>query len=360
MWRERLFRTRTGSRESRPGTRRANATASVLSEADELVRAGRVRDAVDRLAGANRARRDPAIEIRALQLRQDAASSIDPCLGRSPWPPVYDDPFPDAVGFLPEVHVTDLSAEVMGGAVAHHGGLIVRNLLEAEDARHIIEGIHRAEAQRDRIDDDVPDDEGSSWYHAYPQSHGPNTRAMVQNRGGIWMADSPANTALILDLLMSRGVIDAVARHLGERPCFSLQKSTLRHLQPVFALAGWHQDGAFLGSDVRTMNVWTALSPCGGDRPTPGLELVPKRLHEILSTEGGIVPNSIAPTVLDQVLADTPSVRPEFEPGDGLIFDERFLHSTYLHENMTEVRYALECWLFAPSHRPPEYLPFLV
>jgi hypothetical protein len=60
------------------------------------------------------------------------------------------------------------------------------------------------------------------------------------------------------------------------------------------------------------------------------------------------------------VAADAPPVRPEFEPGDGLMFDEHFLHQTYLHEHMTEARYALECWLFAPSHRSPDYLPFLV
>jgi hypothetical protein len=348
------------SREGRAGAGRARATTSTLSAADELVRVGRVRDAIDRLADANRARRDPAIEIRLLQLRQDAVCSLDRSSARSPWPPVYDDPFPETVGCLPEVHVADLNAEVLGGAVAHHGGLIVRNLLELEDARRIIDGIHRAEAQRHRIDDDVPEDEGASWYTPYPASHGVSTRGRVQRRGGIWMADSPANTALVLDLLVSRGVIGAVARHLGERPCFSLQKSTLRRLPPVFSLTGWHQDGAFLGSDVRTMNVWTALSPCGGDRPTPGLELVPKRLSEILSTEGGMGPISIAPALLDLVAADAPPVRPEFEPGDGLMFDERFLHQTYLHENMTDDRYALECWLFAPSHSSPDYLPFLV
>ncbi len=128
----------------------------------------------------------------------------------------------------------------------------------------------------------------------------------------------------------------------------------------MFRLSGWHQDGAFLGSDVRTMNVWVALSPCGGDRPTPGLEVVPKRLPEILSIEGGMGPISIAPALLEQVAADAPPVRPEFEPGDGIMFDERFLHRTYLHENMSEDRYALECWLFAPSHPSPDYLPFLV
>ena len=62
----------------------------------------------------------------------------------------------------------------------------------------------------------------------------------------------------------------------------------------------------------------------------------------------------------ETIAGDADPVRPEFEPGDGLLFDERFLHRTYLHEHMTEGRYALECWLFAPSHPSPDYLPFLV
>ncbi len=69
----------------------------------------------------------------------------------------------------------------MGGAVAHHGGLIVRNLLAPGDAQHVLDGIHRAEAQHDRVDDDAPDDEGGSWYQPYPESHGDNLRARVQS-----------------------------------------------------------------------------------------------------------------------------------------------------------------------------------
>ena len=167
------------------------------------------------------------------------------------------------------------------------------------------------------------------------------------------MADSPANAALVLDLLVARGVIGAVTDHLGERPCFSLQKSTLRHLRAEPGFGGWHQDGAFLGDDVRTMNVWAALTPCGGDLPTPGLELVPRRFDEILSTDGGMVAHSVDPDLIAQLAGETPTVRPEFGVGDGLMFDEKLLHSTYLPAHMTDDRYALECWLFAPSHRSP-------
>jgi hypothetical protein len=335
----------------------AGAAAAVLLEAEQLLRDGRVVDALDRLAAANRERRDRAIEIRMLDLRHRAASSLPTGPGRAPWPPAYDDPFPDVVGRVPEVGCADLSAEVMGGAVAHHGALLVRGMLDAEQTARGFDAVRRTEAQRDRTDDDPNDD---SWYRPFPAGPAGEVRPRVRRDGGTWLADSPAATAVLLDLLTSSGVISAVADHLGERPLFSLQKSTLRHSLPINNFTGWHQDGSFLGPDVRTMNVWVALTRCGSDRPTPGLEVVPRRVEEILPTEGGLGRIAIDATLVEKVAADTPPVRPAFEPGDGLLFDQRFLHRTYLHADMTEARYAVECWLFAPSHASTDYVPFLV
>ncbi len=144
-----LFQRGLG-RDRRPEPGDTDTTAAALSEADELARAGRLRDAIDRLVEANHAHRDPAVEIRTLRLREAAAEAIGPGPGRRPWPPVYADPFPDVHGALPEIEIDALTAEVLGGAVAHHGALIVRNLLRPDDARRIIDGIHRAEAQRER------------------------------------------------------------------------------------------------------------------------------------------------------------------------------------------------------------------
>jgi hypothetical protein len=338
--------------------------ATARSDADELVRQGRIVDAVDLLAAANRKHRDPASEICLVELRRAAAQSIESVLassleagaGRSPWPVEYADPFPGVRGRLPEIDAGALSADVMGGAVAHHGGLIVRGIMDTAQVEGVVAGMHRAEAQREQAATGV---ENESWYRPFPAVGGAQARARVAREGGIWLADTPANAAAVLDVLSASGVVAAIAGHLGERPFFSLQKSTLRHSLPIVNFTGWHQDGSFLGPEIRTMNVWTALSRCGGDRPTPGLEIVPKRIPEVLSTEGGWGPISVAPALVDEVSADAPPIRPEFEPGDGLVFDERFLHRTFLHEHMTEDRYAVECWMFAPSHASPDYLSFL-
>ena len=62
---------------------------------------------------------------------------------------------------------------------------------------------------------------------------------------------------------------------MGERPALSVKKSTLRRV-PVDTQTDWHQDGAFIGEDIRTCNGWIALTDCGGD--PPGVELVPPRV----------------------------------------------------------------------------------
>jgi hypothetical protein len=343
-----------------PGTTdaEANARRDQLSAVQRLVEQGKLTEAVDLLARINRSAPDPATQIALVDLRARAAADCTAGSGRSPWPPDYADPFPDTVGEIPEIAAVDLTTSVLGGAVAHHGALIVRHILDDRQAARTIAAIDRVQAVRDLVTADRSD---QSWYRPFPApADATKARGMVAQQGGTWLADSPASVAMVLDQLTSAGVVDAIAGHFGERPCISLQKSTLRRSRPINKLTAWHQDGSFLGTKVRTINTWVALSSCGADQPTPGLEVVPKRVESILPTEGGLGPSSISDEVVNEVAADAPVIRPEFGPGDGMVFDERFVHRTYLNGDMTRDRYALECWFFAPSHDPDHYLPLLV
>jgi hypothetical protein len=64
-----------------------------LAEVDRLVGDGRLVEAVDLLAAANRREPDPALATRLGDLRHQAACSLDPGPGRSPWPPAFDEHF---------------------------------------------------------------------------------------------------------------------------------------------------------------------------------------------------------------------------------------------------------------------------
>jgi hypothetical protein len=156
--------------------------------------------------------------------------------------------------------------------------------------------------------------------------------------------------------LFERAVVRRLAsRYLGERPVLSVNKFTLRRVEPAPGRA-WHQDGAFLG-DVRALNAWLSLSHCGDD--APGLEIVPRRIERVLPTgwEGTWFSWSVSQSAADEAAADVPIVRPIFEPGDALLFDELFLHTTAGEPEMPNTRYAVETWFFRPSAFPADYVP---
>lgn len=325
-------------------------------------RAGTDTDTVaelDALAAANRA--EPTLERmqQLVALRHRAAADLV-STPRSPWPPPYDDPFPDVAGSVPEVDADGFDGDLMGAAIAHHGSLIVRGFFDDEQIERTRHSILRA---TDALHGDA-DAAADGWYRptlGRDQSQWA-LRKMVAESNGVWLADSPRATAQVLDDLADAGGIAAVARHLGERPVFSLQKSTLRRARPVVRYTGWHQDGSFLGDGTRALNIWIAGTACGGDRPAPGLEVVPARIEELIDAgddQGGRAAiDGYAVHYVAKTLG-APVVRPEFDPGDALFFDERMAHRTYLAEHMTEERLAVECWFFSPAHPNSEYLSLL-
>ena len=87
--------------------------------------------------------------------------------------------------------------------------------------------------------------------------------------------------------------------------------------------------------------------------------MIPRRLDGIVptGTEGAIFDWSVSPAVAEETAGEDGVVRPIFEPGDVLLFDELCLHTTALEPSMTETRYAVESWFFGPSAFPGAYVP---
>jgi ectoine hydroxylase-related dioxygenase (phytanoyl-CoA dioxygenase family) len=183
------------------------------------------------------------------------------------------------------------------------------------------------------------------------------SRKFVVNGGGVLAADSPLAVLDICHLLAQCDVRAALTGYLGERPALSAKKTTLRRVPPDTG-SDWHQDGAFLGRGVRSVNVWLSLSHCGVD--APGLDIVPTRLDLVeTGTEGAIFDWSVGRPVVERAAGDSGISRPVFAPGDALLFDDRLLHSTATDPSMTQDRYALESWFFAPSSYPVDQVPVL-
>ena len=312
---------------------------------------------IEELTRANRDQRDPETERRLMELRHLVGIRQ---LGENGGAPSFPEPaldrLPDRNGDLPGVSPEELTPELARAGILRDGCLLIRGLLDPDEARALAREIDVAFDARDAV---MGGGAGSPGYYdefvpdaRFQESLG---RDWVEGGGGLWAADSPHVMFRMLDAFERAGLRSVIWDYFGEPPSISVQKCTLRRVDPD-AGAGWHQDGAFLG-DVRALNVWLSLSRCGDE--APGMDILPRRLDHIVSTgtEGAWFDWSVSPQVVEETAGETGVLRPIFEPGDVLLFDELFLHSTAAEPEMPNSRWAIESWFFGSSAFPAQYAP---
>lgn len=338
--------------------RDASAVDGLLAEADRLAGAGHGLQAIELLTEANRPRRDAALEQRLVGLRHEVFATLP----RRPPAEAHVEVEPEEPpGPLAPTKPDDLTVDALRRGLAQHGCVLVRGLIPPERADALARGIDRALDAYDACADQPRGTSAPPWYVPFDADTGKyrvgGRRGWVRASGALWTADSPRMLFELLDLVDASGIGALVERYFGERPALSANKCTLRRV-PVDASTNWHQDGAFLGRDVRTLNLWLALSPCGAD--APGLDIVPRRFDDILptGTDGALFDWSVSPTLVEQAAGGPDAiVHPEFEPGDALLFDHLFVHRTSVGPGMTRERWAMETWFFAPATYPDGQIP---
>ena len=316
---------------------------------------------IEELTGSNRDGRDAESEVRLVNLRHAAGVQLlddDGTDARFP-EPSFDrlrNRNGELIGITPE----ELTPEALRAGILRDGCLLVRGVLSRDEAGHLIEQINSAFDARAELRAGRPADAG--YYREFPLEPGfageEGGREWTAAGGGLWVADSPHLTFEMLECFDRAGLTGVITDYLGERPLISVQKCTLRKVNPD-AGHGWHQDGAFLG-EVRALNVWLALSRCGDE--SPGMDIVPKRLDHIVptGTEGAVFEWSVSPEMAKEEAGEAGVLRPIFEPGDVLLFDELFLHSTAADPRMKKSRMAIESWFFGASASPGQYAPLAV
>lgn len=340
---------------------RSDEVPSLLQRSKQLAAAGEFRLAIDELTAANRRLHDPAIEKRLVQLRHQAFASLEIGPGREDWPPDYPDAFPDVSGRPPEITLAELDHEVLGGALQHHGCLHVRGLIREPRLSQLLEDTKRAFAVLDEREDEGWPTDKAPWFFPFKPGEGYAIgygRKWTFAGGGVWTVDSPRALFDLIEAFEEIGLGQVLTDYLGERPAISVKKSTLRRV-PIDIGTDWHQDGAFLGEGIRTVNVWVSLTDCGVD--SPGLDIVPRRIGEVVETgsHGAQFDWSVGPGMVEQVAQGVDVIRPPFEAGDALLFDEVFLHRTGVAPGMVRPRYAIETWFFAPSRYPEAQIPIV-
>ena len=300
-----------------------------------------------------------AEQRRLLALRHVAGMRALATDGPMPAFPEPDSARLPEVGSLPEFQAGELTPGLVRAAILRDGFILVRGLVDRVDALRFADLIDTAFAERERML--VGGEPAAGYYEEFvpatPEYEGPLVaiRPWIRDGGGVLAVDSPMLCAEMVKLLDRAGVTRLAAGYLGERPLISLQKTTLRKAEPHVSGA-WHQDGSFMG-EVRALNLWLSLSRCGDE--SPGLDLVPRRLDHLVrhGTEEAVISIQVSQRMAEQAAAGRELVRPLFEPGDALFFDELFLHKTGSDPSMPKPRYAIENWFFGASAFPPEYAP---
>jgi len=341
-----------------PAKRPPERPIEALALARELEANGRFADAIELLTETNQRRRNAKVERELVLLRHRAFAAVPRRPGHDRWPPEVDDMFgPDVI--VPEVLGSELTASHVRSALVNHGFLVVRDLVPPARVDQLKDDIDHALVAAKAHVDGASTADTAPWWVPFKPTEGYSVgggRQWIWEQGSVWAVDSPRSLFDLVETFREIGLDGTIASYLGETPALSVKKCTLRRV-PADTGTNWHQDGAFLGQGIRTLNVWIALSACGDD--SPSLDIVPKRMEGIVQTgtDGALFDWSVGEGAVERVRGDLSIVRPRFEAGDAMLFDELFLHRTGVSEGMDRDRYTIESWFFAPSSYPDEQIP---
>jgi len=311
---------------------------------------------IEALTRANRRKRNPKREQRLIGLRLDALAELDSSPDLASWPPVVPDLFPDS-GWPPEVSADELTLEALRSGIFRHGCLLVRGLVDRSNVDQLVQDVDRAFAGYRGYVRGEPASKTTPWYVPLGPHISDNERIWCHDGGGVLAVESPRGLFDVVETFEASGLGPLITRFLGGRPALLARKWHLRRI-PAGIDADWHQDGSFMGKDIRTINVWLALSTCGQGNDAPGLDIVARRLDQLVDTgtDGARLDWSVGPGMAERV-AQGRIVTPTFEPGDALLFDHLLLHRTDQRPGTVRDRYAIEAWFAAPSNYPPEQIP---
>ena len=266
---------------------------------------------------------------------------------------------------IPEVQAEAFNADILRRAIAEHGALIVRNFFDQTSMETLI---HCANQVIDNCEDPKAENNLKSSTYFNPPGNlrtvmpnkdrelG-NTRNFHRESGSAMCIEAPSVAESLLRMYEEYGLKDILSDYLGEKPCLSVKKWVLRRSKLPVAEAGWHQDGAFMGSNINSVNMWIPLNECGGDTGAPGMDLVPLRLNDIASAEGAQFDWSVSDDHVSGSYQGTGLVAPVFNAGDAFFFDHFYLHRTQYRTDFSKLRYAVETWFFGESCFPKNQIP---
>lgn len=266
---------------------------------------------------------------------------------------------------IPEVYAAQLNVEVLRAALAEHGSLIVRNLFPAASMQALIPVIDRVldacerHSRGEKLEKGIYFNPPENLVSIMPNRGKElgNTRNFHRDSGSAMCVEAPGVAEALLGWYDARGLKSLVRDYLGEAPCLTVKKWVLRRSKLPVAEAGWHQDGAFMGTNINSLNMWIPLNECGGTTGAPGMDVLPKRLTRIASADGAQFDWSVSTSEVQSASGENGLLSPVFGAGDAFFFDHFFLHRTQYGLDFTKLRYAIETWFFGEDSFPKNQIP---
>ena len=310
--------------------------------------------------------RDCRADADSLSARLDEYRDREQVVGPRPIDREASQPAWNGSAPVPEVDAGDFSGEVLLSAMANSGCLIVRGFFDpgiAATFKPLIDKMLDVAYEEDPAGGDPVADTLNNPPEALssliPGNVWSNSRGFHRRSGSVMCVESSGICEHLIELYEARGLKEIIANYLGEQPCLSALKWVLRRSKLPVNPAGWHQDGAFMGKEINSLNMWLPLDHCGGDTGAPGMDILPVRLLDIVGAgeDDAALSWSVGDGAVNQRYGEDMLVSPEFHPGDAFFFDHFLLHRTQYRESFERLRYAIETWFFGAGNFPKNQVP---
>ena len=277
---------------------------------------------------------------------------------------------------IPEVSAADFRTDILKNAMQQKGCLIVRDFFSSGETAKMKDYIDYAFAVcngdrpiekylakkvdlgdlLEKTKADIVERQKTNNTYADTTKLGRNLTQALNKDRSLLTVRSPLVAEKILALFEKKGLKKLMNEYFENEPCASIYKWVLRKVKTERAI-DFHQDGAFMGDEIDSLNCWIPLSDCGPGNDAPGLDVVPVRLMKTFAKGSGMLDWSISSQAVIDHYGEQAIVSPVFNKGDLLLFDHLLIHRPQYDPDHSQERYAIETWFFDSHNFPKNQLP---
>jgi hypothetical protein len=279
---------------------------------------------------------------------------------------------------VPEIHASALDSHALNRAITKSGCLIVRDFFNTKEVkdmrayvdysaslhnnkdsainRYLTKPVNLNEVLKNTIEDIRVKQQKNSTYSNTAKLAGTFAQALGKNYS-FFVARTPLLTEKLLHLFTNKKLKKLLSEYFENDPCLSIYKWVIRKSEPPKNIIDFHQDGAFMGDDVSSVNCWIPLTNCGKGYSVHGLDVVPVPLKHLFSKGSGVLDWTIAAHAVTERYGEAAIVTPTFRKGDAFFFDEFLMHRSQYLADSSENRYAIENWFFDSKYFPKNQIP---